>query len=474
MLNVIKHFVIVFIIFLAVKTHAIESLKDIQVGGTYRMELTTGDILEGIVEEKSETSLIIACKGEYYTFKKDLILKYELISTFKKRYAPGVGEYSFDELLRSKGAVGRIQIRVKSGKVFKGTVSGINTESVKIDVGGSIIPISRDIIAQILKITAETDTPEGPEIFSFDELLYRKGNVGKIQIRVKGGRVFKGIVSSIDKETVRIDVGGSVIPISRDIITKISRMGTDTKDEKTKIPEGPFDTVFVLNPATDEHGIHAPPLQVVGKILKDNLKGVSLTTLTGAVKMIRRDHVLRVYRHSPVPYEEVIKEYRKSLSCPNDMILIDIPPGKVGRPLIKVCIDRYEYPNEKGVVPYRNIPYTGAQNLCKKKGKRLCTIQEWQWACSGLEGHSYPYGVQINEHNCNTEGQKNVEPSGSRIKCVGEFRVFDMVGNLFEWVTDSRGRTMIMGGPTSKCQDISPGMKGAAKPQIGFRCCKSN
>ena len=165
-----NYFVLLLVIFLIAEIHAIGSLKDIQVGGAYQIELTTGDILEGIVEEKSETSLIIACKGESYTFKKELILKYTLVSTFKKRTATGAGEYSYDALLRSKGAVGDIQIRVKSGRVFKGRVSSINAETVKMDVGGSIIPISREIIAQISKVTAVADKPSGPEIFSFDEL----------------------------------------------------------------------------------------------------------------------------------------------------------------------------------------------------------------------------------------------------------------------------------------------------------------
>ena len=463
---------VLFIIFFLPKTHAIESLDDIQVGSTYHMELTTGDILEGVVEEKTEISLIVDCKGQYYTFKKWLIDKYALISTFKKRTAPGAGEFSYDELLQRKGSVGKIQIRVKSGRVFKGTVSSIDTETVRIDVGGSVIPISRDIIVQISEITLHTDKPAGPEIFSFDELLYRKGSVGKIHIRIKSGRVFMGTVSSIDTETVRIDVGGSVIPISREIIMKISNVETEA-EESTDL-QGPFDTVFVLNPQTDEHGINAPPLLVVGKVIEDDSKGVTITTLTGAIKMLRRDHILNVYRHSPIPYENLIKRYKKSLSCPKDMILIDVPPGKAGRPLVKVCVDEYEYPNKKGEVPYRNVPYNGAANLCKKQGKRLCTILEWQWACSGLEGHAYPYGSQLEEHNCNREGEKLAEPSGSRLKCVGEFKVYDMVGNLFEWVTDSRGRPLLMGGATSQCQTILPGMKGEAKPHIGFRCCKSN
>jgi formylglycine-generating enzyme required for sulfatase activity len=156
------------------------------------------------------------------------------------------------------------------------------------------------------------------------------------------------------------------------------------------------------------------------------------------------------------------------------MILIDIPPGKTGRPVIKVCIDKYEYPNKKGEIPYRNIPFTGAQGLCKKNGKRLCTVMEWQWACSGPEGLLYPYGPKMEEYKCNQDGARRLEPSGSRLECVGKFTVYDMTGNLSEWVTDSRGEALVMDDAKSQCQTVSPGMQGAAKPHIGFRCCLSN
>ena len=39
---------------------AIKSLEDIAVGGTYHMILTTGDELEGVVESKNDSSLILA------------------------------------------------------------------------------------------------------------------------------------------------------------------------------------------------------------------------------------------------------------------------------------------------------------------------------------------------------------------------------------------------------------------------------
>ncbi len=468
-------FLILSIIFFSIiKIYAIESLDDIQVGGVYHMELYTGDVLEGIVEEKNDTSLIIESKGQPYIFKGIIIKNYKLISPPKKKTRVGKSalDFTFDEVLHHGGAVGKIKIRIKNGSVFEGTIAGIDSETVKIDVGGSIIPISRDIIIRISKATSEAKESTEPEMFTYEELLHCAESIGEIQIRIKNGSIFNGTVTHIDSEMLRLKTESSVIPIYRDIIVQISKGAPETKEKKK--PGGPLDTLFVVNPRTDEYGIHAPPLQVVGKIKSDDANGIIITTPNGSIKKIKRDRIMRVHRHTPVPYENMIKKYAKSLFCPKNMILVDIPPGKEGRPFFKVCIDKYEYPNQKGKKPHINIPYTGAQNLCKKEGKRLCTVQEWQWACSGLEEYTYPYGHRMDSDNCNREGAKHVEPSGSRINCVGKFGVYDMVGNVFEWVTSSSGKPMLMGGPYSKCQTISPGLKGAAKPQIGFRCCKSN
>ena len=398
---------------LASNIYAIGSLDDIQVGGIYRMDLSSGETLEGIIEEKDDSSVIIESMGIPYKFNASIIFDYTLIIPPQKK-----------------------------------------------DVSGDL------------------------ELISFKELLHRSGAVGKIQILISNGNIFKGFVTAIDTETVSINVGGSIIPISKDLITQITKIPPDTKkgtsqkqpgiQKEQKKHEGPFDTVNILNPKTDEYGKHLPPLVIIGMIQSHDPDGIVILSPHGVTREFKNDRILRVKRHTAPSYEQKIKNYAKSLFCPANMILVDLPPGKEDRPFFKVCIDRYEYPNRRGTVPETNISYDKAQELCKKQGKRLCSVVEWQWACSGLEGYTYPYGYRLEKTYCNREGIKHVEHSGARLRCVGKFGVYDMVGNIFEWVTDSKGKPMLMGGPYSKCQTISPGMRGAAKPQIGLRCCKGN
>jgi hypothetical protein len=199
-----------------------------------------------------------------------------------------------------------------------------------------------------------------------------------------------------------------------------------------------------------------------------------MTTPQGTQRKIVRERIIRVKRNSVDPLENTIEAYAKPLFCSENMMMVDLPPGKPGRPFFKVCIDKYEYPNQKGAMPMVNVSFDEAQNLCRMQGKRICSTEEWQWSCSGLEGYTYPYGYQIETEYCNREGNSRIETSGNRNKCVGKFGVYDMVGNIFEWVTDSIGNPMVMGGPLTKCETVSPGMKGQAKPTVGFRCCKSN
>lgn len=393
---------------LASTMYAIESLDDIRVGGIYRMDLASGEVLEGIVDEKDDTSLIIESMGTPYKFNASLIYGYTLIVSPQKKGAPGGIEFvSFKELLHRSGAVGRIKILITNGNIYKGIVSAVDTEMVEIDVGGSIIPISKDLITQISKIKIEPK--RGPKI-----------RVGPIK------------------------------------------------------PKGPFDTVYVLNPEVDVYGKHLTPIVIMGKIESQDPDGIVILTPAGVKREFKTDRILRVKRNTAPTYEQKIKTYAKPLFCPGNMVLVDLPPGKEGRPFFKVCIDRYEYPNQRGNSPETNFSYDKAQELCNKQGKRLCAVEEWQWSCSGLEGYTYPYGYRLEKTYCNREGIQRMEPSGARLKCVGKFGVYDMVGNIFEWVTDSKGKPMLMGGPYSKCQTVSPGLSGAAKPQIGFRCCKSN
>lgn len=387
-----------------------ESFDNIEVGGVYRIELHADKVLEGIIVEKTDSSIIIESDGSPYAFNAGLIKEIALIVSAKKIQNPdGTTELSYEELRHNSGVSRRLQIKLNNGTIFKGLVTTIDSESVKINVSGSEIPITRDVIQQITTLLPE----------------------------------------AVKEDTV----------------------------QKQKVPEymkGPFDSVFVVNPGTDENGNKLEPLLIIGKIQQDDNTGIVVLTPQGAKRKILRERIISIQQHTEDPAEKKIKAYAKSLFCPQNMILVDLPPGKNDRPFFKVCVDKYEYPNLKGATPKSNVSFELAQQLCRQEGKRVCSVEEWQWSCSGLEGFTYPYGYRLETEYCNRDGSTNIEPSGNRNKCVGKFGVYDMTGNIFEWVNDEEGNPMLMGGPYSKCQTVSPGLKGEAKPQIGFRCCKGN
>jgi hypothetical protein len=388
-------------------------------GGTYRLQLTTGDIFEGVVESKDDTSLIIETGDRPFIFRGSLITNSILL-------APPKGLARTEE--------------VKSSGMLEA------------------------------------------EIYTYDQLFQKGNDAGVVDIKIINGSVFRGRVVSVDLETVNLDIDGSRIPISSEVIEQISAVMTNVNAPAPDEPQapaasslkGPFDTVTVVNPETDEYGKAFPPLLIIGKISRDDATGITIETPQGLVRTLKRDRILRVNRHSSSPEEDKIKRYATPLFCPQDMALIDMPPGKPNLPFFKVCVDKYEYPNLKSAMPQGNASYTDAQQACASKGKRLCTAEEWQWSCSGFEGYTYPYGWQPDKKTCNSRGIDLIEPCGTRYNCKSKFNVFDMVGNIFEWVTGADGKPMLMGGPFSKCQTVSPGVGGEAKPQTGFRCCKSN
>jgi formylglycine-generating enzyme required for sulfatase activity len=123
------------------------------------------------------------------------------------------------------------------------------------------------------------------------------------------------------------------------------------------------------------------------------------------------------------------------------------PPGMQRRPFFKTCVDKYEYPNKEGSLPQGNLSYTDAQQFCAQQGKRICTAEEWQWTCSSLDAYTYPYCKTLDEKRCNSDASQNLEASGARINCFSRFGAFDMVGNIFEWVTTSNKQPALMGWP---------------------------
>jgi formylglycine-generating enzyme required for sulfatase activity len=195
-----------------------------------------------------------------------------------------------------------------------------------------------------------------------------------------------------------------------------------------------------------------------------------------------------------------------------------------------VCVDEYEAAIEghdyaesldgvdavamrakpaKGLKPQVNVSEFQAEAACKASSKRLCTLAEWTAACRGASRTIYPYGNDFDPSACNTGRPSPIEvvfgtqggrgddprlakvpggsePGGSFPKCVSAFGVFDMHGNVAEWVSDSSRPTdprygMFLGGFFAESSENGAGceykttahFKEYHDYSVGFRCCQA-
>jgi formylglycine-generating enzyme required for sulfatase activity len=170
---------------------------------------------------------------------------------------------------------------------------------------------------------------------------------------------------------------------------------------------------------------------------------------------------------------------------------------------IRVCMDRFEAPNQEGKPPYVMRSFEGATRWCAERHKRVCTEQEWELGCEGPEHRPLAYGWHVDVSLCNSDkswrpfdlkklhssdsAEQEAEvkklwqgtPSGAYATCVSGFGIYDMMGNVEEWVVSRRGRRVpgsLMGGFWAKPWTGCRGTNDAHEPKFafyetGFRCC---
>lgn len=176
--------------------------------------------------------------------------------------------------------------------------------------------------------------------------------------------------------------------------------------------------------------------------------------------------------------------------CPPGMALITSPsaspPG--------FCIDRFEaslvLDSSPGAIPVHHSPYHNpgstpvravslryavpqgyidqvrAKAACERANKRLCTSTEWLFACQGASQNTYPYGPTRQPGVCNDDRRQHValelfpndpnpfskignaclsqlpnsvDLTGENAGCVTPSGVFDLMGNVHEWIDDPAG-----------------------------------
>jgi formylglycine-generating enzyme len=159
------------------------------------------------------------------------------------------------------------------------------------------------------------------------------------------------------------------------------------------------------------------------------------------------------------------------------------------------------------VTPNGYLSGTLAELACRNAGKRLCTLEEWIFACRGEAARKFPYGEHYDSARCNVfrsthpaqvlHGDSSTGHLDPRLNLVedadgpllrktgetpscrstwGNDAIEDMVGNLDEWVDAPEGA--FLGGFYARSTREGCDAKVSSHPRsyfdysLGTRCCR--
>ena len=104
--------------------------------------------------------------------------------------------------------------------------------------------------------------------------------------------------------------------------------------------------------------------------------------------------------------------------------------------------------------PVVGVNWIDAKTYCEYRGKRLPTEAEWEKAARGPHGNLYPWGNDFDSNKANYDRHHHATlPVDAHPEGASYYGVYNMAGNVFEWVADwydphYYGRLQTMVNPT--------------------------
>lgn len=139
-----------------------------------------------------------------------------------------------------------------------------------------------------------------------------------------------------------------------------------------------------------------------------------------------------------------------TLGAYNECILANVCESSVD-------LRKYDFSDPAvALYPVVNVDWFNAKAYCEWRGKRLPTEAEWEKAARGPSGLNLPWGsadLDCTRANYDACGS-NFKPVGSTLNGASPYGIYDLVGNVWEWVADYYGdyqasETINPTGPTT-------------------------